>query len=631
VRQRPSPVHHNSDPATPSSGNVAQRAAVGRRAGTHDGRSLRSPNGRPSSIRAALVPDSLAVRIVEMVRESGADLFHDAMGEIWISIPFGDHRETHRLQADVTKGWIAGTIFEFERRAASGEVLSTALRVLGYEARAHGPERTVYLRVAPYRGGLLLDLGDPQWRSVRISPHGWQIISHPSDVAFHRPPGILPLPNPEHNGSLDPLRFLLNPNLADRDWLLLRVWLVAALFPDRPCPLLMLLGEQGSAKSVTARLLRELVDPHVAPLLAPPESERDLLVGASASHVLLYDNLSAIPAWLADALAGLVTGRGAMLRRLYTDADLVVFNARRVVGITAIARPTLRDDLLDRTVTVTFPAIPDDRRRAEEEILREFERLRPRLLGGLLDATVVALQHLPSTHLPAGPRMYDFARTAVATASAFCATADETLAALGEARADVVGEVIENSPVAVVVQELAADAPWTGSASDLLRELRDRLSEDAQDRRDIPRTPNAVSAHLTRIAPALRSLGIEVSRDRIGHAGARAITLRHISSVQTPFVSQARPDASAAADHHAPQEMAPVTPGSFDSPPADDDRRIWVRDMGRELGWPRFSFGPDRAIAQGKEAWEIFAARAPQGDVDAAIRVLLLVGKPEEK
>ncbi len=75
-----------------------------------------------------------------------------------------------------------------------------------------------------------------------------------------------------------------------------------------PYPILALTGEGGAAKTSTARLLRSLVDPHLASVRRPPQSERDLFVGASKTSVLVYDNLSGIPDWLSDALCVIATG-----------------------------------------------------------------------------------------------------------------------------------------------------------------------------------------------------------------------------------------------------------------------------------------------------------------------------------
>jgi hypothetical protein len=105
---------------------------------------------------------------------------------------------------------------------------------------------------------------------------------------------MMPLPYPEREGSISALRKYINVG-DEKDWLLLLSWLIAACQPQGPYPVLILQGEHGAAKSTTARLLRRLIDPSSAPLRTPPREERDLIIAASNSWLLAYDNLSGIP------------------------------------------------------------------------------------------------------------------------------------------------------------------------------------------------------------------------------------------------------------------------------------------------------------------------------------------------
>ena len=98
-------------------------------------------------------------------------------------------------------------------------------------------------------------------------------------------------------------------NLGDeQDFRLIVGWLLMTLNPNGPFPVLVLEGEQGSAKSTTARALKQLIDP-VTPLLRSlPRSERDLAIAANANWVLAFDNVSFIQDWMSDALCRLSTG-----------------------------------------------------------------------------------------------------------------------------------------------------------------------------------------------------------------------------------------------------------------------------------------------------------------------------------
>ena len=65
---------------------------------------------------------------------------------------------------------------------------------------------------------------------------------------------------------------------------------------------------QGSAKTVLSKLLRAMVDPNAAPVTALPREERELMIAAHNGHLLAFDNLSGLPAWLSDALCRLASG-----------------------------------------------------------------------------------------------------------------------------------------------------------------------------------------------------------------------------------------------------------------------------------------------------------------------------------
>ena len=108
-------------------------------------------------------------------------------------------------------------------------------------------------------------------------------------------------------------------------------WLLAALRHGGPYPLLAVSGEQGSAKTVLSKILRALIDPNAAPVRTAPREERDLFIAAGNGHLLAFDNLSDLPAWVSDALCRLASGGSFAVRQLYTDRDEVLFQAARPI------------------------------------------------------------------------------------------------------------------------------------------------------------------------------------------------------------------------------------------------------------------------------------------------------------
>src|ERR1700731_1392649 len=226
-----------------------------------------------------------------------------------------------------------------------------------------------------------------------------------------------PLPLPVPGGSIEALRSFLNVQ-SDTDFVLVVAWALAVLRNRGPYPVIVLSGEQGSAKSTFSAILRALLDPNTAPLRALPREDRDLFIAACNGHVLVFDNVSGLPAWISDTLCRLATGGGFAVRQLHTDQDEVLFDAARPVILNGIEEIITRPDLADRAVFLTLEPIPEERRRTEAELWAAFEVERPRILGVLLDAVVQGLKQLRETRLEKLPRMADFALWATACETA---------------------------------------------------------------------------------------------------------------------------------------------------------------------------------------------------------------------
>jgi len=254
-----------------------------------------------------------------------ADLFHTATGTAFADIMIAGHRETWPIRSKRFRAWLRRRNYEATAAAPSAAAMRSVLDLLEARAQFDAPERAVSIRVAEHAGHLYLDLPDEFWRAVDISPGGWRVIACPP-VRFRRPAGMLPLPLPERGGSIEAPASMLNLS-SQNDLVLLVAWLLATLRSAGPYPLLVVSGEQGSAKTVLSKLLRALVDPNAAAVRALPREERELMIAANNGHLLAFDNLSNLPAGLSDALCRLASGGSFAVRRLYSDDEEVLFQA----------------------------------------------------------------------------------------------------------------------------------------------------------------------------------------------------------------------------------------------------------------------------------------------------------------
>jgi len=122
------------------------------------------------------------------------------------------------------------------------------------------------MRMAYNEGRIYIDMCDSEWRAIEITPEAWSVVSQ-SPVRFIRNRGMKALPTPIHGG-LNKLFDHLN--VPKKDHCLVQAWVIAAMRPTGPYPVLILQGEQGTCKSTAARVLRSLVDPSQAPLRSAP-------------------------------------------------------------------------------------------------------------------------------------------------------------------------------------------------------------------------------------------------------------------------------------------------------------------------------------------------------------------------
>ncbi len=189
-------------------------------------------------------------------------------------------------------------------------------------------------------------------------------------------------------GRVDELRRFIN--VPDGDWPLIVAWQAAAMRPRGPYPVLCLHGEQGSAKSTTARVVRELIDPNAAPLRCEPKEPRNLMIAANNGLVVALDNISHLPPWLSDALCRLATGGGFSTRTLYENDEETIFDAQRPVILTGIEEIVTRSDLLDRSLLINLQPIDESRRRPEANFWRDFDDAKPRAFGAMLEVISTA-------------------------------------------------------------------------------------------------------------------------------------------------------------------------------------------------------------------------------------------------
>ena len=459
--------------------------------------------GTPAPTTAGGTQSSMLIRLAD-----AAELFHTGNHDPYALAPVDGHVECWPLRSDGFVRWLKREFYREQHKAPSAQAVTDAFGILESIAQFDSPMREVFVRVARVDDAVYIDLANQSWQAIKVTPTGWEIVDKPP-VAFCRPAGMLDLPIPTRWSSLDDLwRFV---NIIERDRPLVTAALVSWLAGRGPYIVACLIGPQGSAKSVTSRVLRSLVDPSDVPLRAMPKDERDLAVAAANNWLLAFDNASYLPGWLSDAMCRIASGAGFATRGMYTDKKEIRFKAERPQLINGIEDPVDRDDLRDRAVFLFAPLLEDRARLDEATLWQAFEEKRSGILGALLDHISRALKSLPDTTVAITPRMADFVRVGVA------AGIEGFYEAYLDNRNEAIERGISGDPLADQIKLLATNRtePWEGTATELLARLNEQIatSWSTDQPKWWPKTARALSGKLRRLQPSLRHTGVDVELD----------------------------------------------------------------------------------------------------------------------
>ena len=106
---------------------------------------------------------------------------------------------------------------------------------------------------------------------------------------------------------------------------------------------MILLGEQGGAKSTLQELVRSLVDPSILKNLTFPSNENEFVQQLSHNYIVNYDNVSAIQEWISNLLCRAITGSSLSKRALYTNDEDFYYSFMRKIGINGIDLAKIND------------------------------------------------------------------------------------------------------------------------------------------------------------------------------------------------------------------------------------------------------------------------------------------------
>jgi len=259
------------------------------------------------------------------------------------------------------------------------------------------------------------------------------------------------------------------------------------------------------------------------------------MITANNSWVLAYDNLSNLKPWLSDVFCMLSTGGGFATRKNYTDEGEMIFDSQRPIILNGINVLAYNHDLVDRCIIINLPQIKKKDRRPEAEIMNNFKKAQPSILGGLCSAISTAIKNHPNISLTSYPRMADFAKWVTAAEPALPWGEGDFMKCYNLNRVEAIERSLETDPVAEAVIEMMKHMKkWSGTATDLRETLEGDpgkengyVSLNVIQSKSWPKVPHVLSGRLKRASTFLFEIGIEVIFQP-RESNKRGITIRKI-------------------------------------------------------------------------------------------------------
>jgi hypothetical protein len=449
------------------------------------------------------------------------DFFHDERKMAYASFQNNGHTETWLIESSQFKDWLAHQFWKVNKKSVHDAALRDALSVMKGKAIFEGNCHKVFMRVGSLNNKTYINLANEQWQVIEVSSDGWRILNE-SPVKFRVTQNMRSLPLPIQHGNVGLLWQHVNiPASAQQ---LILAWMLDCLMPDTPFPLLVLTGLQGSGKSRTQELIRNLIDPSMPNLRGAPKNPDDILIAAANNWLVSYNNVSKLSVENQDDLCCLSTGGGFARRRLYTTDEESVIDIKRPVIMNGIGDLITRQDLIDRCVIIDLPSINETNRKAEAELDADFMRDYPAIFGGLLDVFSQILKILPSIKLSTKPRMASFALLGTALEEILHLDQGSFTQEYRGNYQDNMLSALDGSPVAVaLIKFMSNQNDYCCTYGELLTKLSSHIYRP--EMAGWPKSAKGLANILKRQAPALAVVGIMLIFDEKPRSDGYHVTI----------------------------------------------------------------------------------------------------------
>ncbi len=451
-------------------------------------------------------------QLIEIGREN-AKFFTNANNEGCATICKNGIYHQVLLDSEEFSNYLRILFYHQTSQAPSQEALGRAVGLFKAIAMESGEKYRLTTRVKEANGKFYYNLNNMKKSIVKVTAEDVKIIKTKNPYFLPNRNTATQVKPDFENGDLNLLKKYLRVT-HENYFVLLLVYIVTCIIESIPHPILIICGEKGASKSTSSRIIKSIVDPSNSDILSMPTTLESLELILTSNYMPVFDNIDSIRQVESDMFCITSTGGSIIKRKLYTNGDLQIANFKQCLILNGISVVASKADILDRSLLIELERIKDGDLKEERKIWKDFEKDKPRILGGIFNALHKAIPIYEGIALKKMYRMADFTKWGCAIAETLGYGKTVFLEALEQNRTKLNDETISQDVVATAVLAFMKNRKeWSGSVTELFSGLKHIAFEQEIDTHSKvwPKAANVLSRRLNEIKSNLLTMGITIT------------------------------------------------------------------------------------------------------------------------
>lgn len=304
-------------------------------------------------------------------------------------IEINGHVESISLDSKRAVDWLRSKFYESTNTQLTADKVENTLSLICAQASFDSEikREKINKRIASNNNSIYYDLCSPDWKLVKITENKVEIVNHGLETPiFERMTNQSQQITPNLDYKENPIHEFTKLVKFGNDSVF-PIHLVSMFIDHIAIPMMMIVGQEDSAKSTRCALTKRVIDPRLVPpenndldsqLNHFPKNNDDLNINLSNNYCPVFENVSKITLEQSDTLCKAITGAGYSKRELYKNNDEIILIFRRKIILNGIPVTAEQSDLARRVIYYHTDRI---NKIGLDQVLEKFHEIQADLLG----------------------------------------------------------------------------------------------------------------------------------------------------------------------------------------------------------------------------------------------------------